>query len=226
MSSLFRSIRFGVVFICTVLILQGCILKEFNFKENKLDTDWDLNLLIPLFYGDMEFKDFIYDWKSPLTINPPEPAVELEFKPDSVITFPTQKLYEPATIIDAFNFLIEGDNYLSQAALKYTVTNGSPYPFFLQLRFFEKNSSPDQSPAILPPAFPSAKFENEMLIPEKTEYTLELTSDQLASFKIANRIEFVSWFEQVPGFNPDTLSAHYPINISIVLSGVAHGYYQ
>lgn len=226
MSRLFRNIRFGVVFICTVFILQGCILKEFNFNENKLDTDWDFNLLVPLFYGDMEFKDFIYDWKSPIIIQPAEAKVELKFRPDSVIPFPTQTIYEPATIIDAFNFLIEGDNYLSQAALKYTVTNGSPYPFFLQLRFFEKSSSPEQSPAVLPPAFPAAKVENEMLIPVKTEYTLELTPEQLASFKAANRVEFVSWFEEVPGFNPDTLSAHYPIQLSIVLSGVAHGYYQ
>ena len=226
MRSLFRNIRFWGVLLSTILLLQGCILKEFNFKENKLDTNWDLQLLFPLFYGDLEFKDFIYDWKSPITVNPGDSTVVLEYKADSVITIPSQIIFEPATIIDAFNFLIEGDNYLSKAALKYTVTNGSPYPMFLQLRFFDKSSSADQSPAILPPAFPAAKRDNGILIPEKTEYTLELTPEQLTSFKMANRVEFVSWFEKVPGYNPDTLSAHYPIQLSIVLSGVAHGYYQ
>ena len=226
MRSLFRNMRFWGLLVSTIFILQGCILKEFNFKENKLDTNWDLQLLFPLFYGDLEFKDFIYDWKSPITVNPADPTVELEFKADSVITIPKQIIHEPATIIDGFNFLIEGDNYLSQAALKYTVTNGSPYPMFLQLRFFDKNSSADQSPAILPPAFAAATTANGVLNPKKTEYTLPLTADQLESFKIANRVEFVSWFEEVPGFNPDTLSAHYPIQLSIVLSGVAHDYYK
>lgn len=223
MRSIIKSIRFWGVLMSTVFILQGCIIKEFDFKDNKLDTDWNLKLLVPLFHGDLEFKDFIYDWKSPLTITPSEPTVQLEFRTDSVITFPTQMIYEPATIIDAFDFSIKGEDYLSQAALKYTVTNGSPYPLLLQLRFFDSNSSPAQSPAVLPPAFPAAKLENGVLNPEKTEYTLELTSDQLASFKAANRVEFVTWFEQVPGFNPDTLSAHYPIKLSIVLSGVTHG---
>jgi hypothetical protein len=226
MKRVFRQIRFLGILTGTFIILHSCILKEFNFNENKLDTDWDMHMMSPLFYGDMEFKDFVYDWKSPIVANSFEPTIQLKYAADSSIIFPTKLIFEPATIIDDFNFLIEGDDFLSQAALKYIVTNGSPYPLNLQMRFFEKQSSAAQSPAILPPAFPAAKIENGGITPVKTEYTLPLTADQLESFKMGNRVEFVSWFEEVPGFNPDTLSAHYPIQLSIVLSGIAHGYYQ
>ena len=202
----------------SLLILHSCILKEFNFSENKLESDWDMQLLVPLFYGNLEFKDFVYDWKSPLVINSAEPTVKMEFSADSIISFPVQQIYEPATIIDSFNFLIEGDDYISEIVFNYTVTNESPFPMYLQMRFFEKSSSADQSPEIVAGPFPA-------LTAEYT-YSLQLTDSQSESFKTGNRIEFVSWFEKESEAIPDTLSAHYPINLSIVLSGIANAYYQ
>ncbi|HKI87652.1 MAG TPA: hypothetical protein VKA38_01410 [Draconibacterium sp.] len=221
-----RIIKWG--FVTGILLLfQSCILKEFKFNEIKLSNDWEMQLGSPLFYGNLEFKDLVYDWKEPVQINTGEPVVNLQFSSDSVIDFPTRLIYEPSAIIDSFNFLIEGDDYLSQASFKYLVTNGSPFPLYLQLRFFEKHSSAAKSPAILPPAFPAAQLENGSLIPVKTEYTLPLTTSQLESFKRGNRIQFVTWFNKAAtGFNPDTLSAHYPVELSIVLSGIVHGYYQ
>ncbi len=85
MNRFFGKIRLWIILTGIIFIVHGCILKEFNFNENKLDTDWDLQLLVPLFYGDMEFKDFIYDWKSPFVINPADPTVQLEFATDSII---------------------------------------------------------------------------------------------------------------------------------------------
>ena len=218
MSKFFRHFKYLSVIIGAFFLLHSCILKEFNFNENKLDTDWDMQLLVPLFYGDLEFKDLIYDWKSPVTYNTSEPTVELAFAPDSSITFPTSVFYEPATIIDAFSFLIEGDDYLSQAGFNYKVTNESHYPLFLQMRFFDKNSTAAQNPKIIAGPFPPLTDDYELQV--------QLNQEQLESFKAGNRIEFVSWFEGVPGFNPDTISARNPIQLSIVLSGVAHGYYQ
>lgn len=219
-------LRFWGILTGILFLIHSCILKEFNFNENKLDTDWDMQLLIPLFYGDMEFYDFVHDWKSPIQVNGAEPTVELEFAADSSVTFPIQLIYTPATIIDSFNFLVEGDDYLYEVAFKYTVTNGSPFPLNLQMRFFDKYSTSAQSPVILPPAFAAANISDGVISPVTTEYLLQLDPDQLASFKAGNRIEFVSWFDEVPSYNPESISAHYPIQLSIVLSGVTHGYYQ
>ena len=223
MQKFYKQLKLLGILTSAILILHSCIYKEFKFSDNKLDPEWGMHLLFPLFYGDLEFKDFIYDWRLPLPVTTSSPSIQLKYAVDSTLAFPLQEIFSPSVVIDSFNFLIEGEDFLTDAGFKYIVTNGSPYPMFLQMRFFRKLSTPDSSPMILPPAFPGAKVENGVLKATRAEYFLPLTTDQLESFKLANRVEFVSWFEDVPGFNSDTLSAHYPIQLAIVLSGTAHG---
>lgn len=218
MTRVFRQIRFFGIITGILFILHSCILKEFNFSENKLDSDWETQLMFPLFYGEMEFKDFIYDWKSPPIINPSDQIVHLEFGSDSIIPFPKQQIFTASTIIDSFNFLVEGEDYINKATFKYIVTNDSPFPMHLRMFFFDKHSSSDQSVEITAGPFPA--------FTEGYETSLSLDDIQLGDFKAGNRVEFVSWFDDVPGFNPDTLSAHYPIHLSIVLFGTAHAYYH
>lgn len=211
---------------CVFIVVNSCILKEFKYDEITLEDDWGMQIVSPLFYGDLEFKDLVHDWKS-LIVNPAETVIQLKFSGDSVINFPERLIFEPAAVIDSFNFLIDGDDYISDAAFKYKVTNGSPFPLNLQIRFFDKYFPGSKGPAILPPAFPAANLENGNLAPVTTEYTLPLTSEQLDSFKKGNRVEFVTWFDPAnSSFSADTLSAHYPISLSIILTGIVHGYYQ
>lgn len=219
----FRHIKYWLILTGLIFVLSSCITKEFNFGENKMGPDWNMQILFPLFYGDLEFNDFIYNWRYPLVIEPSETTVQLKYSDNSTLAFPLNEIFESAVVIDSFNFLVEGDNYINEAALNYIVTNGSPYPMYLQLRFFEKTSSADLSPAIISPPFPAATLENGVLKPEKYELQLPLTSEQLESLILSNRVQFVSWFADVPGFSSDTLSAHYPIQLSIILSGIAHG---
>ncbi len=221
MHTFFKRIGFFGSLIVFLFFMHSCILKEYNIGDNKLDPDWDFELLFPLFHGNMEFIDFIYNKKSPPPVGT-GPTVELEYPDGRTWTFPKDELFSPTTVIDSFNFLIEGDDHLTDASFIYTVSNGSPYPLNLRMRFFEKTSSAAGHEIFLPPAFPAGIIVPGGITPTESIDTLPLSPAQLYDFQEANRVEFVAWFDDVPVYNPSTLLTSYPINLSIVLSGVAH----
>ena len=218
--------RNRVVLIFSVLIFQSCILKEFKGELVHLKKDWEMEIIVPMFYGEFQFGDLVHDWDT-IPENKNEPVTVLKFSPDSFITIPTRMIFEPAVIIDGFNFLIDGDDYVSSADFIYTVNNSAPFALNFGMRFYEKISPEEKGPVILPPSFDKGFCENSTFSSAETEYTIPLSGEQLESFKAANRIEFSSWFE-IPDTDQhfDTLTATQPIKISVVFSGKIHGEYQ
>lgn len=178
-----------------------------------------MEVVTPLFYGNFTFRDLVHDWKD-INIQEGEKVVELE-SADKLTKFPLRYVFEPAIIINGFNFLIEGQNYLNHGEFVYTVSNGSPFPLNFQMNFFDKNDLSEIGPDIVPPAFEQGSSQNGAVVPVETVTTLTLTDEQLMSIKNSNRINFTTWFEK-PGnaLNIDTLPANYPIKITVVFKGV------
>ncbi len=208
-----------------IFILPSCILNEFRFNDVSLKDDWKMEIISPLFTGNFTFKDLVDDWNT-VPDSSGEPSVVIVSVSDTV-TVPLNIIYEPAVIIEGFNFLIEGDEYLSEAALNYTVVNGSPFPLNFQMYFYEKEKPTEKGPAFLPPAFAAGNWDNDSVTPMKTAYSLVLTQEQLESFKSGNRIDFSTWFDSPePGIPTDTIRADYPVEISIILTGIIHRKYE
>lgn len=75
-----------------------------------------------MFIGDFLFGDLVYNWDTiPESFD--KPVTILKFSPDSFLKIPIRLIFEPAIIIKGFNFLIEGDNYVSTAGFIYTINN-------------------------------------------------------------------------------------------------------
>ena len=217
-----KKIKFIFGLFITVLFLNSCILDEFKFNEIQLKEEWNMDIVSPLFQGDFEFKDLIYDWNS-VVFQTGGPNVGLRFSTDSVLIIPSQIIFEPAVIIDNFNFFINGDYNLASVALEYTVSNGCPFPLNFQMRFNNKNSN-IKGPPVLPPSFLAANFDGLKFIPETSKHTISLNNEQLQSFKTSNRIEFSTWFDSSDLINQqDTFLSDYPVEISIVLYGEVEG---
>lgn len=220
--------RFGglLIFVFTLLIFQSCILKEFKGDKVHLKEDWDLEMMAPLFHGQFTFDELISSWDTLIVVNN-EPVSILKFTPDSNITIPTYIIFEPSVIIEGFNFLIDGDDYIYSADLIYTVKNSSPFALNFQMRFYNKETPEEKGPAILPPPFQEGNNENGSFLPSESVYSLPLTMEQLESFKAGNRIEFSTWFE-IPETDQhlDSLLATWPLEISVVFSGILHGEYE
>ena len=190
-----------------------------------MKDDWDMEIVTPLFYGKLDFIDLVY--KEEIEVVPGSQVNYLQIQNDSVIVIPENLIYDPRAFIDSFNFLIEGDDYLSYLRFDYHVSNGCPLPFRIGIRFFEKNHPGSKGPLILPPAFSSGEITEEGVVPVSDFQQHVFTYEELSSFKKANRIEFIAWFERSPGIKSgDTLQARYPVEITISLSGVVEDQYE
>lgn len=215
-------------FLLTILIVtsNSCIIDEFKFNDIKLKDDWEMEVVIPLLTGQFEFKDLVYDWSDGIpAIN--NQSTSLLFSNKSTLEIPTQLLFEPAIIIDSLIFLINGDDYLEKAAFKYIVNNGSPLPLNIKMHFFDSASPNKKGPEFLPPSFGEGTITENSVTPLSTTQNLELNSEQLLSFKRSNRIEISTWFSTGnSGISLDSLSAHYPIHLSIVLTGTMQNEYE
>ena len=208
-----------------VFLSNSCILDEFKFDEIHLKDEWKIEVIAPLFYGNLSFKDLVHDWKN-IDIKEGEKVVTLQFS-DELTKIPLRYIYEPVMIIKGFNFLIEGQNYLNEVEFVYTVSNGSPFPLNFQMNFYDKNNLSEIGPAIVPPSFTPGSFQNGAVLPVETVASLKLNTEQLMSIKKSNRINFTTWFEEPENkLNTDTLWANYPIKITIVFKGVLDSEYD
>jgi hypothetical protein len=208
-----------------ILLNQSCKTDEFKFSEITLKEDWGINLTMPLFNGKdkngnvLEFKDFIHDWKVPVPDLPGSKTV-LDYVNSPDKTIPTSLIFDSSTIIDSFHFDVQGVYKLSEITFQFTVTNSCPFPLNLQLQFFNKNNTNNLGPPVLPPAFAGANFGATPVKPSTTIYTLNLDSLQLQSINNCNRVKFSSWFDETDFINQnDTIYAHYPIEVLIVVIG-------
>lgn len=210
------------ILILANLLFQSCKTDEFKFGEITIKEDWAIDVISPLFNGKgMEFRDFIYDWKKQIP-NSSGPFTVLEYS-DSVKTIPTDLIFEKSVVIDSFPFYIQGSYRLSKVDLEFTVKNSCPFPLNLQMEFFSKSNPNKLGPAIIAGPFMEADFSGSLPLSE-TVLRISLDSLQLQSFNNSDRMKFTSWFEPTNFINQnDTISAHYPVEVSIVLIGVVQG---
>lgn len=224
MSQILKKYRYFIFLSFAVLLFQLCKTDEFKFSEITIKEDWGIKIITPLFTGKgMEFRDFVYDWKKPIPNLPGQKTV-LDYSNAPDKTIPTQLIFEPSVIIDSFPFYIQGAYSLAEIELEFTVTNSSPFPLNLQLQFFNKSNPNKLGPPVLPPAFLEADFTQMPEKPLTSFQSVKFDSLQILSFMNGDRVKFTSWFNTNNFIDQnDTISAHYPIDVSIVLTGLLQG---
>jgi len=225
MDKFFRKYLFPLVLFCVIFILHACKTDEFKFDEMTIKEDWGFKLISPMFSGMdkdghvLEFRDFIHDWKMPVP-NPSAPYTVLQYSDSTYNTIPTRLIFDSSVIIDNYGFYIQGSYRLTEIEIEFIVTNHCPFPLNLQLQFFHESSWNKEGPPILPPAFPEADFSQTPFDPVKTVHNLKLDSLQSQSLTESNRVKITSWFDQTNFINEnDTIYAHYPIEVAIVIVG-------
>ena len=199
--------------------LNSCILDEFKVDEIRMKEDWNMDIVSPLFHGKFEFKDLVGKCDSLVFIDEEQTSI-LNFPNDSLLIIPSRIVFEPATIIHDFNFLVDGKYSLSSVRLEYTVSNGCPFPLNFQMQFRDKRNMEQTVPVVLPPPFLSAIFDGENFIPVETKHSLSFNVQQVYSFSLSNRIDFTTWFDSNEWLNSmDTFLTNYPVEISVILYG-------
>ena len=223
MNQILKKYRYYLLLFFTVFLFQSCKTDEFKFRELTIKEDWGTNVVTPLFSGKgMEFRDFIYDWKKQIP-DSSGPFTVLDYSNSPDKTIPTDLIFTPSAVIDSFPFYIQGPYQLSKVDLEFIVVNSCPFPLNLKLEFFSKSNRNKLGPPIL--AGPFKESDNIVAPPfTKTTQRIPLDSLQLHSFNNSDRMKFTSWFEPTEFISQnDSISAHYPIDISIVLIGVVQG---
>ncbi len=219
---IFRS-RILILVILSVVLIDSCKIDEFKFNELRIKEDWRAELVVPMFYGSMEFRDFITDWyryNDQIAID--EPQTTLKYNNGSYQVIPTGLIFEPSVVIDSFPLLIQGNYELDSVTLRFDVINTSPYPLNFKLQFYNKLDSLKTGMQVVPEVFDAGIINGSIIEPVKTERYVNLNSPQLQCFNNSNRMRLTSWYSQ-NGYSKDTLSAHYPIEVSIVLLGEIKG---
>ncbi len=225
MNFIWKKYSIYLTIILIVIFFNSCKTDEFKFDEIALKEDWGINLVLPLFTGKdkssnvLEFRDFIHDWKTPVP-NLPGAKTVLDFENSPDITIPTAIIFDSSVIIDSFHFDVQGIYKLSELTMQFTVSNSCPFPLNLQLQFFNKRNTANLGPPILPPAFNGADFGKTPVTPVNTVHSIKLDSMQINSINNGNRVKFSSRFDETDFIiNNDTINAHYPIEILIVVIG-------
>lgn len=218
----FKKYLFSVLLFCAVFLFHSCKTDEFKFDELTVKEDFGIKIITPLFSGNdknghrMEFRDFIHDWTKPID-DPSGPFSVLQYSNGTFKTIPTRLIFDSSSIIDSVQFLIQGNFDLKDVELVFTVNNSCPFPLNLQLQFISKNIP---GPPVLPRPFVEADFNQTPVKPVTTVHRVILDSLQMQSFTASKRVRLSSWYNQTNFINQnDTLSAHYPIDVSIVLIG-------
>lgn len=222
MSRIINIRNYFFVFIFSALIFQACKTDEFKFSEITVQEDFGVKIITPIFSGNdksghkMEFRDFIHDWSKPIPDLPGDKIV-LDYSNAGDKIIPKQLIFDPSSIIDSLQFLIQGNYSLKDVELVFKVTNSCPFPLNLQLQFINQNIV---GPPVLPPVFNGADFNQLPVTPVTTVHSVPLDSLQLQSFTFSKRLRLSSWYNPNNFINQnDTLSAHYPIDVSIVMIG-------
>jgi hypothetical protein len=224
MNRLIKKYRIYLFLVLAMFTVVACKTDEFKFGDISIKEDWDIDVISPLFTGNgMEFNDFVFDWKKNVP-STPAPFTVLEYAGKNFKTIPADLIFAHSAIIDSFPFYIQGAYSLSEVELIFTVKNGSPFALNLQLQFFDKRKPGIMGPIVLPPPFAAANFAVSPVIPIPTVHSLKLDPLQLASFINSDRVRFTSWYDRNDFINQnDTISAHYPVDVSIVLKGAVKG---
>jgi hypothetical protein len=218
--------RRNTILYCILLFLSffaGCKTDEFKFNELTVKEDFRIKLKSPLYTGThkngdiLEFADFIHNWIKPVSADTTQPITVLQYTDREPRIIPTQLIFSPSEIIDSLAFLIDGDYVLDSIELVFNVINSCPFPLNTQIQFVQNGIA---GPPILPPAFEGADFSQNPVQPVNTVHGVLLDSLQAKSLVESKRFKLTAWYDQNNFINEnDTLSAHYPIDYSIVLIG-------
>lgn len=213
----FRNINLS--FILFFLLYYSCIMDEFKMKDAEVKESWEIGITTPMFAGNLEFRDFIHDWK--LNIPPgPAPFVILDYNDRGDRKIPVELIFDPSAVVDSLPFYIQGSYEFTAVDIIFSVKNNSPFPLNLQLFFYEKESFGSWGSPVQPPAFDAVfpVIQPGVQLPEI--HRVSLPESEIENFTLSNRVRIVSWFTSNSYIiNNDTLSAHYPINLSILLEG-------
>jgi len=201
------------------LLLDSCKTDEFKLGELKVKDDFRTDLIVPLFAGNLEFRDFI-DWEKSGSSGVNDSIVILEFPDGTSKKIATRIIFEPTILVKDFPFATQGSYELVTINMEFRVNNGAPFPLNLNLRYFEKTTPTQLGPVIQPPAFDSGDIDGDNIIPVQTVHQIQLNEEQRISFVEGNRIQFKTWFDKTNFINSnDTLNSDYPVDISVVLIG-------
>ncbi len=214
---IFRNIIFVIVPV--FLLTNSCKVDEFKWNDLGIKEGWSTKIVVPLFYGNMEFKDFITDWNTydnAFTVG--EPLTTLKYKTEYYPVIPTDLIFTPSIIIDSFPLLIQGNYELDSISLEFIVSNSSPYPLNLELLFFNKLDKTPTGQPVSPDSFDAGEINGNSFDSVQNKHKVDLTPEQIKNFNNGNRVQFTSWYTN-NGFVKDTLSAHYPVEVSIILLG-------
>ncbi len=232
MSNCLKKCARYILIIFTILIIQSCKTDEFKFNEMKIKDGFGIRIITPLYSGKdkdgkiLEFRDFIHDWNnwnSNALQGNSGPFTVLQYSKNTFQTIPTNYIFDPSVVIDNLEFLIQGGYNLTNIELDFVVANSCPFPLNLQLQFLGRSGPNNNVPSIIPPAFPGANFTKSSVSPVKTIHNFKLDSAQSQSFIEAKSIKLTSWYDSNEFIiKNDTLWAHYPIDVSIVLTGTVH----
>jgi hypothetical protein len=208
------------VFFILVLIFISCKTDEFKLSELKVKEDFRTDLITPILSGNLEFRDFI-PWEDYEYSPVANTDAFLKFSDDRAVKIPSTIVFSPYVLIKDFPFSIQGNYELSTINLKFRVKNGTPFPFNMKWRFYDKATPSKLGPVIQPEnSFQQGEIDGTSIKPFETEQELLLTEEQRLSFMNGNRIHITTWFDKTDFITyNDTLDAHYPVDISVIMAG-------
>lgn len=213
-------------FLFTLIILNSCIFEEFKFENVRLKDEWEIEVISPLFFGTWNLNDLLLE-KYDLPQNNNDIKYNVLFPGDSVKQITEKSLLQNTSVIDSFNFYIDGEDYLKNAALIFEVENEIPLDFVLQIRFYNKSKISDAGATFSPKLFSSAEIQNGILQTILTKDTLVFNNNQLEVFKESDRVEFTTRFLLPDAENKsEQLFAQSEIKFSISVKGLINREYD
>lgn len=208
-------------FLIFSLLFSSCKTDEFKLGELKVKDSFRTNLIIPLFAGELEFRDFIA-WEDAENPDTNDSTVILEFPEGVTRKIAAEIIFNQTILVDSFPFAVQGNYELVTIILEFRVNNGTPFPLNLVMRHFEKTEPTQLGPAIQPASFDAGEISGGTIVPVPSVQRDTLNEEQRQSFIESNRIQFTTWFDKTNFINEnDTLNSNYPVDISVVLIGEA-----
>jgi hypothetical protein len=213
----FKKFKFLVILL--IFLSVSCKIDEFKWNELGIKEGWSTNVAVPLFQGNLDFKDFITDWyEYEDNYSFDDPLTVLEYDEYYHRTIPTSLIFDHSVIMNDFPLLIQGNYSIDDITMEFNVTSASPYPLNLELLFYNKLDTIPTGQPIVPESFDAGIMNGDNIDSKNTVRRVLLTPEQIDQYNAGNRVRLISWYTN-NGFAKDTLSARYPIEVSIIVLG-------
>lgn len=206
--------KLSFIILILVFILNSCIYEEYRINKTHLADDWKMEIITPLFYGNWSLYHLLLEKEFS---GPQDAYLSFITEKDSIYNISESSLREMTSVIDSFNFYIDGDDYLESAAIVIEVENDTKLDFYLQLRFYEKISMVEPDFTIHSAPF----FSNGT-----SKDSIPLSQEQIEIFKAADRVEFSVSFSIPEKGISEPVNTDAEINFSILLIGKLNRKYE